>query len=295
MRITMQSPRFQKSPSFRIKSHLSNRSISHFNITTRTARCQYNRHWRRAAEDGYEHHRGRVSARCFRFSTSTKNRTQETSDFLNHFIRANKPSQSTVDYFSSLDWTLEVLENDAYEMVPFFSRYGIEHTGENRFFARTVNTDTTVPHILALRLKDLETPESGISRPRYQSAQKEIANLATPEVVCLIALGEDLQAHPTIVHGGFQAVVFDEAMRLLILLHQNNICIPGPRDIHFTATMTISYSAPVIAPSNVLVRCRLVRREGRKWFTKGDIIDSAGKTLTSAESMWVTAKPLIGS
>jgi acyl-CoA thioesterase FadM len=82
-------------------------------------------------------------------------------------------------------------------------------------------------------------------------------------------------------------------MRLLILLHQNNICKPGPRDIHYTASMTVSYSAPVIAPSNVLVRARLVRREGRKWFTKGEIVNTEGQILTTAESMWITAK-LVG-
>jgi acyl-coenzyme A thioesterase PaaI-like protein len=291
----MPLPRLQNSSSFLAKSHLSKRSISLFNISTRINRCQYSRHGRYAAEDSCKHGDWgvRLSARCCRFSTSMRNRNQETSDFLSHFIRANKPPQSTVNYFSSLGWTRKTLEDEMYEMIPFYSRYGIEHTGENRFFSRTVQTDTTVPHILALQLKDLETPDPGISPFINETAPKELANGAPAEVICLMALGEDLQAHPSIVHGGFQAVVFDEVMRLLILLHQNNICIPGPRDIHFTATLTISYSAPVIAPSNVLVRSRLIRREGRKWFTKGEIVNSAGKILTSAESLWVTAKPFV--
>jgi acyl-coenzyme A thioesterase PaaI-like protein len=237
--------------------------------------------------------RARVSASRCHFSTSPVKFISEQSDFLNHFIRAHKPSQSTLNYFSSLPWARNILRNDAYDVAPFFSRHCNEQTGENRFFAQTVNTDRTVPHILALQLKDLVTPKSMVPHLQDQPSTVQLTNVIPPEVICLVAFGEDLQAHPSIVHGGFQAVIFDEVMRLLILLHQNNISKPGPRDIHFTATMSISYSAPVLAPSNALVRSHLVRREGRKWFTKGEIVNIDGRVLTSAESMWVTAKPVI--
>ncbi|PMD18465.1 hypothetical protein NA56DRAFT_691169 [Hyaloscypha hepaticicola] len=233
------------------------------------------------------------SWRRYQSSTTSAELINEQSDFLRHFIREQKPPQSTLDYFASLPWASKILDGNAYEPVPVWSRHINEQTGENRFFAKTVNTDTTVPHILALNLKDFKTPEPTSALLKYEPAPTSLSNLAPHELLFLMALGEDLQAHPSIVHGGFQAIIFDEIMRLLILLHQHNICKPGPRDIHYTANMTVSYSAPVIAPSNVLVRARLIRREGRKWFTKGEIVNTEGQILTTAESMWITAK-LVG-
>jgi acyl-coenzyme A thioesterase PaaI-like protein len=234
-----------------------------------------------------------LSWRRYQSSTTNAKHIDEQSDFLRHFIRKNKPPQSTLDYFASQPWASKILDDNAYEPVPVWSRHINEQTGENRFFAKTVNTDTTVPHILALNLKDLRTPEPTDVLQKDEPAPTSLSDVASHELIFLMALGEDLQAHPSIVHGGFQAIIFDEIMRLLILLHQNNICRPGPRDIHYTASMTVSYSAPVIAPSNVLVRAQLVRREGRKWFTKGEIVNTEGQILTNAESMWITAK-LVG-
>jgi acyl-coenzyme A thioesterase PaaI-like protein len=229
----------------------------------------------------------------YQSSTTSAKLIDEQSNFLQHFIQNHKSPQSTLDYFASQPWASKILDDNAYESVPVWSRHINEQTGENRFFAKTVNTDTTVPHILALSLKDFKTPEPTSALLKDEPAPTSLSNVAPHELNFLMALGEDLQAHPSIVHGGFQAIIFDEIMRLLILLHQNNICKPGPRDIHYTATMTVSYSAPVIASSNVLVRSRLIRREGRKWFTKGEIVNSEGQILASAESMWITAK-LVG-
>ncbi|KAL4779084.1 HotDog domain-containing protein [Aspergillus varians] len=205
----------------------------------------------------------------------------ERSDFLRAFLRSHKPLASTINFFRSIEWSRKILENNNYEAIPFFSRHLHEQTGENRFFARTVNTPTTIPHVLALRARRLITPPS---------ATPSLAKNETPEALCLISLGKDLEAHPSIVHGGFQCVIFDEVMRLVVLLHQDNIAEPGPRDVHFTVSMTTSYHAPVNAPSNVLVRSWLVKREGRKWFAGADLVDCDGRVLTRAESVWVTRR-----
>ncbi|KAL7626448.1 tRNA-His guanylyltransferase [Parahypoxylon ruwenzoriense] len=220
-----------------------------------------------------------------------RNEAEQQSNFLETFIRDHKAPQPSVDYFSSIDWTRKHLENNAYEAIPFFSRYLNERTGENRFMAQTINSDTTLPHIVSLRLKDIKTPESS-TPPNDQVAASDAPN-PPPELICLMSLGSDLMSHPSIVHGGFQCVIFDEIIRLLILLHHNNVCNPGSRDTHYTVNMTTSYSAPVVAPSDILVRAWLKRREGRKWFAKAEILNSNGLLLTGAESMWVTARKTI--
>lgn len=174
-------------------------------------------------------------------------------------------------------------------MVPFFPRYFNENTGENRFFGQTANTDTIIPHVLSLRLKDLTTPTTTTSvAVEDKTARAELQ--AQPDVICLMSLGKNLEEHPRIAHGGFLGVIFDEIMRFVILLHHHQSCAPGPRNKHYTINMSVFYHAPVFVPGDVLVRSRLIQREGRKWFTEAEIVDSAGGVLTSAESMWITAK-----
>lgn len=91
-----------------------------------------------------------------RFSISAElSHDNERSDFFGKFVTEHQPPQETVNYFSNLRWTRKVLENEDYEIVPFFSRYRNDQTGENHFFGRTVNTATTIPHLLSLRRKNL--------------------------------------------------------------------------------------------------------------------------------------------
>lgn len=226
-----------------------------------------------------------------RFSISTELRHDERSDFFGKFITEHQPPQKTINYFSNLEWTRKVLENKNYEIVPFFSRHHNAQTGENRLFGQIVNTSTAIPHLLSLRPKNLITPSILLQNEKQQrdDAHQKISN-TPPDAICLISLDHDLDAHPSIVHGGFQAVLFDEIMRFVILLHQDQVCQPGPRDIHYTVKMSISYCAHVTTPGDVLVRCWLTGREGRKWFTGAEIVDSGGNVLTMAESMWVTAR-----
>ncbi|VUC35452.1 unnamed protein product [Clonostachys rosea] len=198
----------------------------------------------------------------------------EQSDFMSHFIRHNKTAQS-----------------ESYEPVPFYSRHLIDQTGENKFFGDTVRTATTVPRLLAMRRKGFQTPESA-PRPTHEATSLKLAT-SPPELLCLLSLGPGLASHPNIVHGGFQCVIFDEVIRLLILLHNDNICTPGPRDTHFTVSMTTSYAAPVPASSDILVRSWLTGREGRKWWANAEIVNSEGQVSTTAEAMWVTAKNTI--
>lgn len=236
------------------------------------------------------------TVRCL--SLSAASRQAEGSDFLGKFISEHQPPQTTVNYFSSVEWTRKVLENKEYEAVPFFSRYHNAQTNENRLFGVTVNTSTAMPHLLSLRRKNLIAPEALSRSTGPQSdrdgLERDIRTQLPPDVICLMSLHGDLDAHPSIVHGGFQAVLFDEIMRFVILLHQDRDCQPGPRDIHYTVKMSISYRAHVTTPGDVLVRSWLTGREGKKWFLVAEIVDSKENVLTAAESMWVTARPKPG-
>ncbi|KAJ3528335.1 hypothetical protein NM208_g10247 [Fusarium decemcellulare] len=212
--------------------------------------------------------RSHISLRCFSVFRS-RNDSKQQSDFLEEFIQRQRLPQKTIDHFSSLDWAQKILDDPAYEAVPFYSQYHDKDTDENRFFARMASTDTIIPHILPFRLKSFNTPEAG-GETAISAANNR------PELLCLMSLGHDLQAHPSIVHGGFQGVIFDEIMRTVVLLHYNNVRSPGPRDKHFTANMNMSYVAPLAAPSDVFVRGWLTGRQGRKWFPKAEIVSGDG-------------------
>jgi len=77
-------------------------------------------------------------------------------------------------------------------------------------------------------------------------------------------------------------------MGLCVMLH--NMKGSGPRDSLYTVKLETIYRAAVPTPSNVLVRCWLTRKEGRKWFCRGQIVNEEGVVMTEAEGLWVSTK-----
>lgn len=211
------------------------------------------------------------------FSASTTRRdTAQRSDFLEGFFTRQSPLPAATSYFSSLEWARKYLNDDRYEPIPLFGHHYDAPTDENRFLAKIASTPTTISHSLALRPK----------KPNLSPDP----TCTAPEAMCLLSLGRDLASHPRIVHGGFQCIIFDEIMRLLVLLHDNKAEPPVSRRIHFTASMTTTFAAPLPAPSDVIARAWLTARQGRRWEMKADIVDSKGTTVSKAESTWVTSK-----
>lgn len=213
---------------------------------------------------------------------------EKTSNFLETFIKDCKVPEKTLSHFRSTDWTRRILEDETYEIVPFYSRYLNDTTGENRFFSATINTETGMPHFVSLRKRDwknIEPLDEKVDDPFAAPASN-----VSHEVLALASFGRDLDAHASIVHGGVQCVMFDEIIRFLILLHHNATCKPGSRDSHYTVKMDVSWHAPMKTPGTVLMKARLLRREGRKWFTEAEIVDNEGTLLTKATAMWITAR-----
>lgn len=234
-----------------------------------------------------------MTSECIhRYSTvngsASRDNPIEQSNFLEQFFQNHTPPSQAVEYFSSKEWTRTFFHDESYELVPFFSQHHNEGTGENHFFGQIVNTETTIPHLLAFRRRSLNPSADDLP---FKGGSQPISGTATPsDVFALLSLERGLNAHPSIVHGGFQCVLFDEIARFLILVHQNASAKPGPRHIHYTLSMTARYVAPVATPADVLVRAKLRKVEGRKWFTYAEIVNHAGQVLTSSESLWLTAK-----
>lgn len=215
------------------------------------------------------------------------------SDFMSTFLDRHHPPPEAIEHFKGT-WLNSYLSNPTYKVIATFSRH-LKTTGEDYFFSRTINTPSTIPHMVSLQLADFKTLEqtNGASeRATSPSSYKTVTQVPeNPDAVMLVSLGrQGLDGHPSTIHGGVTCALMDETMGLLIMLHDNNIRGPGPRDSLYTANLNVSYRAPVPTPSELLVKTWLVSRTGRKWRSKGQLVDKDGKVLAEADGLWVVAR-----
>lgn len=225
--------------------------------------------------------------------TAEDSSAMSESDFMKTFLTTHRPPQEAIEYFHSIPWLSSYLSNPLYKIIPTFSRH-LKASGEDYFFSRTLNTPITIPHMVTLQLADFKTVDplpSDVKLPPLQfSPGAKTAVPKHPDAVTMLCLGtRGVDGHPGLIHGGVTCALLDETMGLLIMLHDNNIRGPGPRDALFTANLNVSYRAPVNTPGNYLVKMWLVKRQGRKWFSKGQITDEEGKVYAEADGLWIVA------
>jgi acyl-coenzyme A thioesterase PaaI-like protein len=214
----------------------------------------------------------------------------EEMDFMERFVHDHKVPRDALDHFASVPWTRLYLDDPVYKTIPTFSRV-LKETGEDFFFARTLATPQTIPLLVSLQLKDLKLPAEApkgtkvFSRDHTQPTEVP----EKPDTIFLLKLARPgLDGHPSVIHGGVGCAILDEMMGLCVMLHHQHIS--GPRDSLFTVSLNVTYRAPVPTPSDVMVRAWLVSRQGRKWFSVGQITDKDGQVLTEAEGIWVMTK-----
>jgi acyl-coenzyme A thioesterase PaaI-like protein len=117
------------------------------------------------------------------------------------------------------------------------------------------------------------------------------ANPVAPPVVVEAVNGElhgtarfdyQYEGPPTCVHGGVIAMVFDEMLGAANILSGN----PG-----MTGTLTIRYRKPTPLLTDLRLKAKFVRREGRKIYTSGTI--HHGDVLTAeAEGVFIELIPM---
>jgi acyl-coenzyme A thioesterase PaaI-like protein len=221
--------------------------------------------------------------------------TTDKREFYANFLSQYQPPVDASRHFASISWTNNWLTNPTYKVIPFWSRHA-KSSGEDYFFANTINTIRTVPHMVTLQLRDFTTPEPGDGASVAGSAQAVVVYDSTPanrrsaELVFLLQLGEHgIDGHPGVIHGGVTCALLDETMSVLVSQHLTN-ATPRPQGQIFTANLNTSFRAPVATPATVIIKCWLIRREKRKWLTKGQIEDEHGRILAEANAIWVVAQ-----
>jgi acyl-coenzyme A thioesterase PaaI-like protein len=177
-------------------------------------------------------------------------------------------------FFRSIQWTAKLMDDPDFAYIPMISRIPKAST-EDSFFAETVKTDTTIPHLLSLYRK----PASG-----------ERIN----EVRVLMHLGDKLNGWAHVVHGGMQSFIMDEAM---VLLLGSSKRVPEARALGtntVTAEMKVRFVKTMRSPAVVCVTARLKDVKGRKCFAEASVTDEHGNVLASAEALFLMVNPTHG-
>ena len=209
---------------------------------------------------------------------------------MERFLAINPVPQASLEHFSSIPWTAVYLKNELYEPVPTFSRI-LKPSGEDAFFSTTISTPTTIPYCLTLSLRNL--PPIALTGSSLDRITADIPYSApapsNPDCLWLLSLATPgLNGHPNVIHGGLAAAILDEILGLCVMMYQTHRS--EPRVSLYTARLETQYRAPVVLPSEVLCKAWLIRREGRKWWARGQIVDMNGLVLTEASGLWVEAK-----
>jgi thioesterase superfamily protein 4 len=119
----------------------------------------------------------------------------------NAFPQNTIMEDNAVARFSSIPWAAALINDDRWTPTPTISRI-LKPSGEDIFFAETLNTDRTIRKCLTLK-----------------PAAEEDGELAYKELMTILEFGEGLNGYPGILHGGFVATILDEVCGLLIVIN----------------------------------------------------------------------------
>ena len=94
-------------------------------------------------------------------------------------------------------------------------------------------------------------------------------------IVAYIKLGDKIDGHPGVVHGGIVSLIFDDALGF----GYEAIGV----EMAVTANLNVDFRAPVLAGTEIRVVAQLERQEGRKLFWKAQMT-STDETILYAEA-----------
>ncbi|KAI1769488.1 Thioesterase/thiol ester dehydrase-isomerase [Hypoxylon sp. FL1150] len=102
----------------------------------------------------------------------------------------------------------------------------------------------------------------------------------------LADLGEDCTSYVSTMHGGLYGVLMDEVMGTAANFQSEK----GAYTVSFTTKFRRAVSPPMV----VLIRGRVVRKEGRKLHLRGTIEDKDGNIMAEGEGLWVMMGKNVG-
>lgn len=213
----------------------------------------------------------------------------------------NQFIKDPVAHFKAIPWAGKLLNDPAVLDIIVVDRRPLA-TGESNFVRRVMNSGTTVRACVTFfrmlhppggrsRGKELTMPAAELTQSKallQGGGAADGEDPANPFLLlnALLDLGEDLCSYPGTLHGGLFAVLMDEVMGTAANFQAQHGA--------FTIQFTTRYLKAIKTPQVVLVRGRVVKKEGRKIFVKGTIEDKDGNLLAEGDGIWLQMGKNIG-
>ncbi|KAK8066349.1 thioesterase superfamily protein [Apiospora hydei] len=195
---------------------------------------------------------------------------------------------SDFHYFNTIPWCAQHMRGANLVVRPPSCRT-IQPSGENLLFGRTLNTAGTISALLEIfsnKRAGGDAAAASASATPHQDAGSLI-----DEAKWLLALGQDVNGYPGMLHGGVVAAILDELIGGMVPINRERGLIPAGS--YFTAYLNTQYRRPVPTTSGALLgRARFVKVDlaRGKVFAEATLEDSEGTVLASAEALFVRAR-----
>lgn len=139
--------------------------------------------------------------------------------------------------------------------------------------AATLSTPSTIPALQTF----VRTLPAGA--PAAHGNTDEESPLGA-EVLILFKMGNGLNGHAGLAHGGATAAIIDASMVTTAVLYSE--------DLMFTLELTIKYLKPVATPGIYMTRTWLEKRSsGRKAWVRSVIEDGNGVVYCDSKALWL--------
>lgn len=102
------------------------------------------------------------------------------------------------------------------------------------------------------------------------------------EVWAPVRLDPEYAGYETFVHGGVIATLLDEAQGWALLTFAKHYGV--------TRSLNVSYRRPAAVGKPMVVRARMLEREGANIYIHAQLEDDRGRLLASAEGHWVAVR-----
>eukprot|EP00026_Physarum_polycephalum_P018962 Phypoly_transcript_20764.p1 GENE.Phypoly_transcript_20764~~Phypoly_transcript_20764.p1 ORF type:complete len:158 (+),score=20.27 Phypoly_transcript_20764:196-669(+) len=133
---------------------------------------------------------------------------------------------------------------------------------EDMFIGRTLRTDSTIKWWLGFKKKECTV------------------NLC--EIFVLMEVGNGVNGHINLAHGGFVSTILDEISGVV------NVQLAGKPT--FTAYLNVTFKTPTPAPGVVMCRAWITKEEGRKRYTFASLEDGRGNVYATSEALFLVLK-----
>lgn len=187
--------------------------------------------------------------------------------------------------FLAHPWTAALLANPNTTVVVPHNRVPKSST-EDSLFALSLKSPTTFSSCIAL-----------YTTPSSSAASSSSSSLS--EVTTLLHVGDGVNGHAEIMHGGIVAAILDEGMGILQTInHERGLVAKGEKAERgiggFTVELVVRYKRPVRTPGVLSCVARTVRREGRKEWVRAEIRQcEGGEEVVCAEGEALFVEPKV--